>query len=184
MNPEQHKEQRIAVFIDVQNMYYSAKNLYKSKVDFGKVLDVAVSGRKLVRAFAYVIRADVGAESDFFEALHKIGYEVRAKDLQIFYGGSKKGDWDVGLCMDVVRMIPKVDVVVLVSGDGDYTDLLEYAKSQGVRTEIIAFSKTASSKLEQEAEYIVDMCEKPERFLIGKSKIKIFKDNKDERKGK
>jgi len=183
MNPEQHKEQKVAVFVDVQNMYYSAKNLYKSKVDFGKVLDTAVAGRRLIRAFTYVIKADVGAEKDFFEALHKIGYEVRVKDLQIFYGGSKKGDWDVGLCMDAVRMIPKVDVVVLVSGDGDYTELLEYATSRGVRTEVIAFSRTASNKLEAEADYIVDMCEKPERFLIGKPKIKIFKD-KNDTKGK
>ena len=80
----QNKEQRVAVFVDVQNMYYSAKNLYGTKVDFGKVLNSAVAGRKLVRAFAYVIRADVGAEKDFFGALQKIGYEVKEKDLRYF----------------------------------------------------------------------------------------------------
>ena len=109
----QHKEQKVAVFVDVQNMYYSAKNLYSAKVDFGKVLSEAVSERKLIRAFTYVIRADVGAEKEFFEALHKRGYEVRAKDLQVFYGGTKKGDWDVGLCMDVIRMLPKIDVFLM-----------------------------------------------------------------------
>lgn len=111
MLSSKHKEQRVAVFVDIQNMYYSAKNLYSSKVDFGKVLATAVSGRKLVRAFAYVIKADVGAENEFFEALSKIGYEVREKDLQIFFGGAKKGDWDVGICMDVIRMIPKIDAM-------------------------------------------------------------------------
>jgi uncharacterized LabA/DUF88 family protein len=171
MNPAQHKEQTVAVFVDVQNMYYSAKNLYGAKVDFGKVLNVAVARRKLIRAFTYVIKADVGAEKDFFDALTKIGYEVRTKDLQVFYGGAKKGDWDVGLCMDVIRMLPKIDVMVLVSGDGDYTDLLEYAQSQGVRTEVIAFSKTGSSRLFETADYTIDMCKEPEKYLISNSRM-------------
>lgn len=161
-----HKEQRVGVFVDVQNMYYSAKNLFNSKVDFGKVLKEAVGIRKLIRAFAYVIKADVGAEKEFFEALSKRGYEVRSKELQTFYGGAKKGDWDVGLCMDAVRMIPKIDVLILVSGDGDYVDLLEYARSQGVRTEIVAFSKTASHKILDEAEDFLDLSKEPKKFLI------------------
>lgn len=175
MNPAQHKEQKVAVFVDVQNMYYSAKNLYGAKVDFKKVLLTAIAGRKLIRAFTYVIKADVGSEKDFFDALSNIGYEVREKDLQIFLGGSKKGDWDVGLCMDVVRMLPKIDTVVLVSGDGDYSDLLEYSRSQGVRTEVIAFGKTASSKLLERSEYFLDMGEYPDRFLIGKGKFDLIK---------
>jgi len=125
----------------------------------------------LVRAFAYVIKADVGAEKEFFGALGKIGFEVREKELQIFYGGAKKGDWYVGLCMDVVRMIPKIDVLVLVSGDGDYVDLLEYAKSQGVKAEIIAFRKTMSSKLNEVADYVIDMDASPEKFLISRKKL-------------
>ncbi len=188
MIPAQHKEQRVGVFVDVQNMYYSAKNLYGAKVDFGKILSNGVAGRRLIRAFAYVIKADVGAEKDFFDALQKIGYEVKEKDLQVFLGGSKKGDWDVGLCMDVVRMVPKMDALVLVSGDGDYTELLEYARSQGVRTEIIAFGKTCSSKLFNEADFILDMDKSPEKFLIGKisrPKIPFLKDSgKNETAGK
>lgn len=170
MNNTFHKNQRVGVFVDVQNMYYSAKNLYSAKVDFGKVLDNAVLGRQLIRAFAYVIKADVGLEKEFFNALHKLGFEVREKDLQIFLGGSKKGDWDVGLCMDVVRMIDKIDVMVLVSGDGDYYDLLEYAKSRGVRTEIISFGKTTSSRLTEFADYFLDMSENPKKFIIGSIK--------------
>lgn len=168
MIPSQQKEQRVAIFVDVQNMYYSAKNLFSSKVDFGRLLTTAIAGRKLIRAFAYVIKADVGAEKDFFEALSKIGYEVREKDLQVFYGGAKKGDWDVGLCMDAVRVMPKIDVMVLVSGDGDYTDLLDYARSQGVRTEVIAFGKTGSNRLFSEADYVVDIGDTPEKYLIGR----------------
>lgn len=161
-----HTQQRVGVFVDVQNMYYSAKNLYNAKVNFGTVLKEAVAERQLIRAFAYVIQAEVGAEQEFFEALDKIGFEVRKKGLQVFYGGAKKGDWDVGLCMDAVRLMPKIDALVLVSGDGDYEDLLQYAKSQGVRTEVIAFGKTCSSKLTNEADDLIDMSEKPARFLI------------------
>ncbi|MBN1162184.1 NYN domain-containing protein [Patescibacteria group bacterium] len=175
MNIAQHKEQRVGVFVDVQNMYYSAKNLYQAKVDFGRVLNSAVAGRRLIRAFAYVIKADVGAEKEFFEALNKLGYEVRQKELQVFYGGAKKGDWDVGLCMDVVRLIPKIDAVVLVSGDGDYVDLLEYAQSQGVRTEIIGFGKTVSSRLLDETDYFLDMSRSSSKFLIGKPKFSLSK---------
>jgi len=167
MNSTQHREQKVAIFVDVQNMYYSAKNLYNAKVDFGKVLQESVAGRRLIRAFAYVIRADVGAEREFFEALYKRGFEVREKELQVFYGGAKKGDWDVGICMDAVRMLPKIDVLILVSGDGDYKDLLDYAKSQGVRTEVIAFGKTASHHLIEEADYVLDMSKDAKRFLIG-----------------
>lgn len=168
MESSQHREQRVGVFIDIQNMYYSAKNLYSAKVDFKKVLLHGVAGRRLIRAFAYVIKADVGAEKEFFGALEKIGFEVREKVLQVFYGGAKKGDWDVGICMDVVRLIPKIDVMVLVSGDGDYVDLVEYARSQGVKTEIIAFGKTGSSKLFEASDYVVDMDVTPEKFLIGR----------------
>ncbi|OGC61146.1 hypothetical protein A3K34_03640 [candidate division WWE3 bacterium RIFOXYC1_FULL_40_10] len=176
----QHKEQKVGVFIDVQNMYYSAKNIYGTKVNFAKVLAEGIAGRKLIRAFTYVIKADVGAEQEFFSALEKIGFEVRQKDLQIFYGGAKKGDWDVGLCMDVIRLIPKIDAMVLVSGDGDYTELLEYAKSQGVRTEVIGFSQTVSSKLTEVADYFVDMSEEPQKYLIGKISPKHEKNEKRE----
>ena len=131
MNTAMHENQRVAVFVDNQNIYYSAKNLYNSLIDFGAVLKHALGKRKLIRAFSYVIKADVGAEKEFFNALSKIGFEVKSKDLQVFYGGNKKGDWDVGLCMDVVRMIPKIDVCVLVSGDGDYAELVEYCSAGG-----------------------------------------------------
>lgn len=163
-----HENQRVAVFVDNQNMYYSAKNLYNSLIDFGAVLKQALGKRKLIRAFSYVIKADIGAEKEFFNALSKIGFEVKSKDLQIFYGGNKKGDWDVGLCMDVIRLIPKIDVCILVSGDGDYSELVEYAKSQGVRVEVMAFQKTSSSKLIEVADSFYDLGSEPRKFLIKK----------------
>lgn len=174
MTSVKHNEQRVAVFVDVQNMYYSAKNLFQAKVDFGKVLSETVGDRRLIRAFAYVIKADVGAEQDFFDALTVRGYEVRVKELQTFYGGAKKGDWDVGLCMDAVRLIPKIDVMILCSGDGDYKDLLEYARSQGVRAEVIAFGKTTSGYLTEEADDFIDMAKDPKTYLINNKPQRKF----------
>ncbi len=162
-----HKAQRVGVFVDVSNMYYSAKNLYGAKVDFGKVLLAAVSDRNLVRAFAYVIKADVGAEKEFFDALEKRGFEVRMKDLQIFYGGAKKGDWDVGMSMDAVRIADKVDVIVLVTGDGDFAALADYLKNnKGCRVEVIGFERTTSSLLINAADAFYNLEIKPELFLI------------------
>lgn len=161
-----HKNQRVGVFVDVQNLYYSSKHLYKKKVNFTNILKEAVSGRQLIRAFAYVIKADVKEESNFFEALENIGYEVKSKDLQVFYGGHKKGDWDVGIAMDMIRMAPKLDVVVLVSGDGDFKELLEYASAMGCRTEVLAFGKSSSSKLKEEADLFVDLDKASRKFLL------------------
>ncbi|MBT3304381.1 NYN domain-containing protein [Candidatus Woesearchaeota archaeon] len=168
----QHKNQRVAVFVDVQNMYYSAKQLYKSKVNFAKILSDGVAGRQLVRAFAYAISADVGKEEEFHEALSRIGYEVKLKDLQIFYGGAKKGDWDVGIAMDVLKMANKVDVIILVSGDGDFKELLEYVKHQGCRTEVMAFDKTASSKIKTEAGQFTDLGSSKKYLIPNRTVVK------------
>ena len=164
-----HKEQRVGVFVDVQNMYYSAKNLYDKKVNFRNILKDAVAGRKLIRAIAYVIKADVKDEKNFHGALDKIGFEVKSKDLQIFFGGAKKGDWDIGIAMDVMKMVAKLDVVVLVSGDGDFKELLEHASALGCRTEVMAFSKTASSKIKEEADLFMDMEKYKGKYLIAGS---------------
>jgi uncharacterized LabA/DUF88 family protein len=108
------KEQRVEVLIDVQNLYYSARNLYQSKVNFQEVLKAAISGRKFIRAFGYVVRTKTGEEKPFFEALSKLGIETRVRDLQEFYGGAKKADWDVGIVIDAIRTSPGLDVIVLV----------------------------------------------------------------------
>jgi len=166
---KQPREQRVGVFVDVQNLYYSAKNIYNAKVNFAEVLKQAVAGRKLIRAIAYVIKADIMAEKTFFDALDKIGYEVKAKDLQVFYGGMKKGDWDVGICMDAIELASKLDSIVLVSGDGDYVPLLQHLqKALGCRAEVMAFGKSCSSKLIETADSFIDLDENPRAFLIKK----------------
>ncbi|MDO8560876.1 MAG: NYN domain-containing protein [bacterium] len=161
-----HKEQRVAVFIDVQNMYHSARNLFNARVNFGEVVKEAVAGRKLIRAFAYVVRTKTGEEKAFFDALVKSGIETRVKDLQEFFGGAKKADWDVGMAMDAVRTAEIADNIVIVSGDGDFVPLIEYLKGRGRRVEVIAFDRTASQKLKEAADDFTDLGAKPQKFLL------------------
>lgn len=170
MSVIKHKNQRVAVLIDVQNMYHSAKNLYHSRVNFKEVLKQATAGRQLIRAVGYVISTETGEEKTFFEALTKIGIETKTKDLQIFPGGLKKADWDVGLAIDAVRLAPSVDVVIIVSGDGDYVPLIEYLRNQGKQVEVIAFGRSASAKLKEAADDFTDLGETPETFLIRSKK--------------
>jgi uncharacterized LabA/DUF88 family protein len=170
-----HPEQRVAVIIDTQNLYHSAKNLYKSKVNFEHVLKAAVQDRKLIRAMAYVVNTESGEEQPFFEALEKVGIEIKTKDLQIFYGGAKKADWDVGMAVDAIKAAHKVDAVVLATGDGDFIPCVEYVKSLGCQVEAITFGRSASSGLRQVVDDFIDLDEKPSDFLIGYRKPRARK---------
>ncbi|NCO80308.1 NYN domain-containing protein [bacterium] len=163
-----HIGQRVALLIDVQNLYHSAKNLYGARVNFGAILKLAVAQRSLIRAFAYVVRTKTGEERPFFDALIKLGIETRVRDLQEFYGGLKKADWDVGITIDAIRIAPSVDTIVLASGDGDFLQLVEYLKNQGKRVEVIAFGRSASSKLKEVADEFIDLEENPEKYLLKK----------------
>ncbi len=162
-----HKEQRVGVFIDTQNLYHSARNLYNARVNFGAVLKDAVAGRKLVRAVAYVITTEAGDEKNFFEALEKLGIETKTKDLQIFAGGSKKADWDVGLAVDAIKMAPRLDCVVIASGDGDFVPLVQYLQTLGVQVEVVSFGKSTSGKLREAIDDFVDLSDNPRKYLMG-----------------
>ncbi len=161
-----HKEQRVAVFIDTQNLYHSAKNLYKRKVNFGNIIKDAVAGRRLVRAIAYVITTEAGDEKNFFEALTNLGIETKTKDLQIFGDGAKKGDWDVGLAIDAITAAPKVDAIVIVSGDGDFVPLVDYLAST-TQVEVVSFGKSTSLKLKEITDDFLDLSENPRKYLMG-----------------
>lgn len=154
-----NKDQRVVVLVDVQNLYYSARNLYKARISFKNLLGVAVAGRILTRAIAYVIKSDVSdQESEFFNAVNDAGFEIKEKELQIFPGGAKKGDWDVGIVMDAVRLGTKVDSVVLVSGDGDFVPAVNYLQqSLGCLVEVVAFDKTCSKALRDVADDFISI---------------------------
>ncbi len=195
MKPEtNYSNQRVGIFVDVSNLYHSAKNLYQGRVNYAELIKHLVGGRQLIRAMAYVVRSEgvepqqprgharmaekdqaaavslapasvssdanggMSSEASFFEALENAGLELRMKDLQIYAGGMKKGDWDVGLTVDVIRMMPFLDVIILVTGDGDYIPLINYVKWGGGRVvEVAAFRRSASSKIVEAADVFVNI---------------------------
>ncbi|MFH1769830.1 MAG: NYN domain-containing protein [Parcubacteria group bacterium] len=161
------QHQRVGVFIDAQNIYHSAKNLYQAKFNFKRLLDDLVGKRKLIRAFVYVIKTESGEERAFIEALEKSGFEIKVKDLQVFSGGMKKADWDVGMAMDTVILADKIDAAILVTGDGDFIPLVEYLRiNKGLRVEASSFGRSTSSKLKEVVDLFRDLDQNPKKYLI------------------
>ena len=167
MSVIQQPSQRVAVLIDTQNLYHSARNLYNARVSFADVLEAAVADRQLVRAIAYLITTESQDEAQFFDALLKMGIETKHKDLQIFYGGNKKADWDVGIAVDAITLASKVDALVLVTGDGDFCPLVEYLKHEGVQVEVVSFGKSTSAKLIDVAYAFLDLGEDHRKYILG-----------------
>ncbi len=166
MSVIKHKEQRVGIFIDAQNLYHSGKNLYHSKVNFGQIVKDAVGDRRVARAIAYVIATESGEESGFFDALTKMGIETKIKDLQVFSSGAKKADWDVGMAIDAVKLSAKVDAVVLITGDGDFVPLVEYLQNEGCQVEVASFGKSTSAKLIEATDHFMDLDETPNKYLL------------------
>jgi len=183
-----YPSQRVGVFIDVVNLYHSAKNIYHGRVNYSELMKHLVAGRQLVRAMAYVVKSEgiesqrtdnpkvrpvrsatnisLSSEGAFFEALEKTGLELRVKDLQIYADGTKKGDWDVGMAVDAIRQAPYLDVIVLVTGDGDFLPLVDYLKwGMGRMVEVAAFHRSASAKIQEVADKFINIEEIP-RILI------------------
>jgi uncharacterized LabA/DUF88 family protein len=162
-----NRDQRVGIFIDIQNLYHSAKNLYKARVNFAQLLKQVLGGRQLIRAIGYVVKSDSSlGEQSFFDALEKAGIELRVKDLQIFIDGSKKADWDVGMAVDAIRMAQTLDVVILVTGDGDFVPLVEYLKwGNGCHVEVASFGRSTSSKLKEAADLYINL-EDNERAML------------------
>lgn len=173
----QRKNHRVGVFVDVQNMYHSAKNLYGSRVNFRELLKMVVGPRELVRAVAYVVKSDTEEERAFFEALEKSGFELKMKDLQIFPGGMKKGDWDVGLAIDAISLSKQLDVVIIISGDGDFEPLINYLKYSGLIVEVAGFRRSTSARLIEVANNFTDLDETKDKVIFqfkkGKTNFKI-----------
>ncbi|MGA1843424.1 MAG: NYN domain-containing protein [bacterium] len=134
------KNCRVGIFVDVQNMFYSAKNLYHGRLDFEKFLNLALHGRKLVRATAYIVKTPEIDQSKFINLLKNNEYVVKTLDLKTGMNGYAKGNWDVGIVMDIFALADKVDVIALASGDGDFVPLVKYLQKKGIRVEVYAFT--------------------------------------------
>jgi len=162
-----YKNQRVGIFLDVANMYHSAKNLYGARINFKELIKATTADRQLIRAIAYGVKANSKDEETFFDALDKSGFEVKTKDLQVFADGMKKADWDVGLAVDAISLADRLDSVVIISGDGDYVPLVNYLKiNKGCMVEVAAFGKTTSSKLIESVDDFIDLAADQRRFLI------------------
>lgn len=162
-----HKAQRVGIFIDTQNIYHSAKNIHHGKANFAAIVKDALDGRVLIRAMAYVVTTESGEENAFFGALEKAGIEIRSKPLQIFLGGAKKADWDVGLAVDAISAAPKLDSIILLSGDGDYVPMVEYLQNtHGCQIEVVTFGKSASARLIEAADDFFDLDQNPKKYLL------------------
>ncbi len=174
MTTAQQKGQRVAVFVDAQNLYYSARFTHKAHVNFKSLLQEATQKRTLTRALIYTIQTEDLSKESFFEALKEIGFEVRAKDLQIFADGSKKGDWDVGLAVDAIQLAPKIDTVILISGDGDFVPLVQYLqRAMGCRVEVMAFGSSTNKDLKEIADQYTDLEQNKKKFLLQKRFAKV-----------
>ena len=157
---ELYSGQRIGVFVDVQNLFYSAKTLHNAKIDFKKLLDKAVGPRILTRAVAYIVQKAGINQTAFIEALRRSGFEVKSKDLKIRADGTAKGDWDMGIAIDGIAIARKLDTIVLVSGDGDFVPLVEMLKAEGCRVEVISFRRSTASELIHAANLYTEIDEK------------------------
>jgi uncharacterized LabA/DUF88 family protein len=167
MSVIKHKAQRVGIFIDTQNLYHSAKNLYHARVNFGAIVKDVLESRTLIRALAYVATTEGGEEKAFFDALAKAGIETRTKPLQIFIGGAKKADADVDLAMDAVKMAPKLDTIILCSGDGDFVSLINYLKNtHGCQVEVVSFGKSSSARLIEASDDFFDLDQNTKKYLL------------------
>ena len=147
--------QRIGIFVDVQNIFYSAKNIYHAKINFKKLMDLIVGNRQMIRAIAYIVKRSDIDQTGFTDVLTRLGYEIKSKELITRQDGTAKGDWDMGIAIDSIAISEKVDTIVLVSGDGDFVPLVEMLKARGCRVEVLAFERSSSQDLIKSASWFI-----------------------------
>lgn len=122
--------QKVAIFADVQNIYYTCRHRYQKHFNYGAFWQQATANRQVVAAFAYAIERGDAKQRGFQQILKDIGFQVKLKPYIQRNDGSAKGDWDVGITLDVLEMAEQVDVVILLSGDGDFQLLLQKARDR------------------------------------------------------
>ena len=141
------KRQRVAVFVDVQNMYHSAKKCYGANLSYSKMLRACVRNRRLVRSIAYVIEREGIDQISFTDHLRYCGFEVRKREVIERADGSRKAEWETGIAMDMIRIADKVDVIIAVSGNGVFADVAPLIKAKGCKFECCAFRESMSDLL-------------------------------------
>ncbi len=162
---------RVALFVDTQNLYYVARDGYDATVDYARLLELALRGRELAAATAYVVEREGDSSAfGFVTKLSALGYRVRRRSVRVHRaddGGRPvmEGDWDMGIAADLVRALPHVDVLVLASGDGDFVPILELAQQRGKRVEVLAFREAAAQTLIDLADRFTHLPDEEETFV-------------------
>lgn len=146
------KKERIALFVDAQNLYYSARMGFAAKVNYEKLLRLIVENRTLIRAYAYIVQPPDGDVKPFAMSLEHIGYIVKIKDVRTRSDGSAKANWDMGMALDILGILDRVDTIVLASGDGDFVPLVDFIKTKSKRVEIFAFAENTAYDLKEKAD--------------------------------
>jgi uncharacterized LabA/DUF88 family protein len=148
--------QKVAIFADVQNIYYTTRQSYRRHFNYAAFWAQATTNRDVVAAFAYAIDKGDCKQQGFQQILRNIGFKVKLKPYIQRSDGSAKGDWDVGITLDVIDTAPKVDVIVLLSGDGDFDLLLDKARDvYSVTTEVYGVpALTAPSLINSASRFI------------------------------
>ena len=139
--------QKVAIFVDVQNIYYTTRDGYGRNFDYNRFWAQATEGREVVAAYAYAIDRGDEKQRQFQNILRAIGFEVKLKPYIQRSDGSAKGDWDVGITIDVMDNMRAADVVVLASGDGDFDKLLQRANHEGAITEVYGVPALTATSL-------------------------------------
>jgi uncharacterized LabA/DUF88 family protein len=154
----------VGVFVDVSNLFYSAKSA-GVEVNYCRLLDAAVAGRDLIRACAYTgVDPDNPNQRKFIDFLRANGYKVVSKDIHKYEGGRIKANLDIEIAVDILLLSENLDVVVLISGDGDFVRLLEAVQSKGVRCEVISFGISTSNELIDAADLFTEISALPGIF--------------------
>lgn len=148
--------EKVAIFVDVQNVYYTARQIFGKHFDYNKFWQQATAGREVVTAMAYAIERGDEKQYQFQNILRAIGFEVKLKPFIQRADGSAKGDWDVGITIDAMEYSNSADVIILVSGDGDF-DLLanKIREDKGKRVEVYGVAQlTAKSLINAASEFV------------------------------
>jgi len=162
-------DERIGIFVDIQNVYYGAMDNFKGKIDFRKLTESIVKGRKLVVSNAYLVKGD-NDNSNFVTFMKQLGYSIISKDLKKRSDGSAKGNLDIEMVIDIITEKDRLDTVVLVSGDGDFVALVEYLKSQNIQVEVYSFSNIKNITSQELKNVASKFFEIDESYLFDDSK--------------
>ena len=150
----------VALFVDVQNVYYTTRQIYKRNFDYNAFWRAATEGRNVVKAVAYAIDRGDKKQQEFQNILRAIGFEVRLKPFIQRADGSAKGDWDVGITIDTMEYSELADTIILVTGDGDF-DLLAHKlrDDKGKNVEVYGVPELTSISLIKSASKFIPITE-------------------------